>query len=280
MTSRLFARQSTAGKAALIALLSVGGLGIVVIGALLGFWIFMHLWIGFTVKNQPITLSMPPTMNASLSVTHPMDVRMNGIIHAQVPFDQDLNIPFNGRYNADVSFAAIVPVRFTISYVGVLPVNTMAEVTLDLSDVHFANLKAIHHLKIKAKLPLKLNIPIHLVVPVNVKMPFLYAGPLGMDIHQSVPTHVSTTLNTELHVDQAMHIPVYGEIHMDIHIPQHPIRAILDKAHLYMRVKTLGFDLAQHPDCKLRADNPWGRGLPDCASKRGAKQSASPQGST
>ena len=49
---------------------------------------------------------------------------------------------------------------------------------------------------------------------------------------------VGTTLNTSLRVDQAFRVPVLSSVPMRMQLPQHPVRATITDADLYLDVST------------------------------------------
>ncbi len=234
-----------------------GAVGAIVVGGLLGYWLLMNLSLKLALKDQPGMVTLPPEFEATARVTNVLDLVMKGTIKAQVPFKQTLDLPLQGRYNTDVELDTVVPVKFTVSYDGTIPVNTIADITAR-ANFNFQDVKGFRNLDIKAKLPMKFNLPVKLTAPVDTGLRFTYSGPMVMGLDQVIRADVDTLINTRLEVNQQVSAPVTAEIPLHVRAPTHPLKAIITDANLAVRLDSLRLGVAENTDGPHRSASPWG----------------------
>lgn len=216
----------------------IGVIGIVIIGGLIGYWVFMNVAARLVLADQPLTIRLPEQENVTLRTNYKIDVLMKGVIHAQVPLVQTLDLPVDGTYDTIVDLDTKVPLETVITYEGVIPVDSMADIEAK-APVNFQNVKKYKNLHFKAKLPLKLNLPVKLVVPVKQVIPLKYKGPLRVTIKHVIKAPVGTTLNTALKVNQTFGVPVTSSLPLRATLPQHPVKATIVDADLNLDLSTL-----------------------------------------
>lgn len=219
-------------------LFGVGALGLIVAGGLVGYWVFMNVAARLVLSDQPLTIRLPEQADTVLSTEHKINVLMKGVIHAQVPLVQTLDLPVNGTYDTVVDLDTKVPLETTIVYEGVIPVDSMADIEAK-APVNFQNVKKYKNLHFKAKLPLKLKLPVKLVVPVKQVIPLKYKGPLRVTINHTIRAPVGTTLNTALKVNQDFSVPVTSSLPLRMQLPQTPVKATIVNADLFLDLATL-----------------------------------------
>ena len=186
-----------------------------------------------------------------------MDIVMDGVIEAQVPFKQTLDLPLKGRYTAEVEIDAPVPVQFDVVYDGTIPVDTFADITAR-ADFNFQDVKTYRELEFKAKLPMKMALPVKLTAPVDTVIDFKYKGPLIMGLDQTIQADVDTILNTRLTVNQTVSTPVSAAIPLHIYAPHKAINILLDAPDLKVDIDSLRLEVADDPDEPQRVESPWG----------------------
>ncbi|HEY0975239.1 MAG TPA: hypothetical protein VGE57_12160 [Solimonas sp.] len=235
----------------------IGAVGAVVIGGLLGYWALMNLSLKLVLKNQPGMVTLPPEFDATASVTNVLDIIMKGTIKAKVPFKQTLDLPLQGRYNTEVELDTVVPVKFTVTYDGTIPVNTIADITAR-ANFNFQDVKGFRQLDVKAKLPMKFNLPVRLVAPVDTGLRFAYHGPMMMGLDQTLRADVDTMIDTRLDVNQRVSAPVTADIPLRVRAPTHPLKAIITEADLAVRLDSLRLGVTEDASAPQRADSPWG----------------------
>lgn len=255
-----------------IALWLGGGIvlvGALVIGAVIGYWLFVNLVVHITLKDQPTAIRLPETVKATARVTNVLDITMQGKITTAVPFEQDLVIPFDGRYGFHVQMSPKVPVEFTVTYDGVIPIDTMASITA-VTRFNYKTLKKIRNLKVKTSIPLEFNLPVHLEIPVKDTIHLKYEGPISATIHDSLTTHVDTVLKAKLPVDQTISSPVTAAIPLKVWLPQKPVRTRIDYVQIDLKPTMLEFQLAESEEIdgeSARMPSPFGPAAPDNQSK-------------
>jgi hypothetical protein len=219
-------------------LVGVGVLGVIVVGGLLGYWIFTHVAARLILSDQPMTVRLPPTADTRLAAENQIDVLMKGVIRAQVPLVQTLELPINGSYDTIIDIDTRIPLKTVITYEGVIPVDTMADIQAK-APINFQNVKKYKNMHFKAKLPMKLRLPVKLVVPVDTTIPFKYRGPLRVRINHVIKAPVGATLRTALNVNQQFRVPVISVLPLRMQMPQHPIKATITESDLFLNLQTM-----------------------------------------
>ncbi|MGQ0530376.1 MAG: hypothetical protein ACT4PG_11315 [Panacagrimonas sp.] len=225
--------------------LSLGVVGIVIVGGLFGYWAFMNVAARLVLSDQPLSIQLPPQADITMRTTQNIDVLMKGVITAQVPLVQTLDLPVKGTYNTLIDLDTMVPLETVITYEGVIPIDTMADIEAR-APVNFQNVKKYKNLHFKAKLPMKLSLPVKLVVPVKQNIKLKYKGPLRVAINHVIRAPVGTTLNTALNVNQQFNIPITSSLPLKLDLPQHPVKATIVDADLNLDISTLRLERKQH----------------------------------
>jgi len=253
-------------------LFGLGGLSAIVVGAFVGYWIFMHLTFSISLGDQPMAITLPQDFNVTASVEEELDILMNGVIHAQVPFQQELTLPLKGRYRSHVVLDAKVPVKFDVQYDGVIPVDTEADIEI-VTDFNYMGAKTLRNLHIKAKLPMQFSLPVQLTAPVDQTIDLKYEGPLVMNLDQRITTEVDTVINTSLAVNQKVSAPVIAKIQMKTNGPPRPIRAIVKETTIGGHVSGIGLSVAdKDAERAERVDSIWGPAAPPMEQRTIVKQ--------
>ena len=240
-------------------LLGLGVLGgAAVLGVFAAWWLYFNIIITIDIQDQAVGVYLPESFDAVATVTNSLDVAMKGQIQTEVPFKQDLIVPFKGRYDFDVEMNAKVPVKFEVVYDGVLPVDTSADVTIRTS-INYKNLKSLRNLEIKTALPLKFPLPVKLKIPVEDVIDLSYVGPLSADINQDVKTRVDTVLRTRLPINQTITTPVTAALPLKVYPDNRQVRLILTEMKVNLQPATmLEFSVAENLDEPKRVENRWG----------------------
>lgn len=260
MSSRL-PRTNSIGSAGLWVLLGGVGLGVITLGAMGGYWLVQHLVAGFTLTQQPLSVTLPP-FDLTAGVERPLTIQMQGKINADVPLKQTLNLPLRGKYRAEVRLDSPVHLKTIISYDGTLPVDTEATITAR-ANLNFQDVKSYRNLEFTAKLPMKMVLPVKLTAPVDQVVQVKYTGQLDMNLNQTISAPVDITIPATLNVDQTITTPVKGRVTMTATPPTHPVRGYIKHADLRLHINRLRFEKANDPDKPLRTRSIWGE--PDTA---------------
>lgn len=239
-------------------LLGLGAAGIVVVaGGLLGYWIFMNLHFSLMLRDQPIVITLPEHLEPHVRVTEELEILMDGVISAQVPFRQEVSFPLRGSYNTEVELDAQVPVQFEVVYDGIIPVDTVAEIETR-ADFNYQQAKTLRNLHIQARLPMQFSMPVRLTAPVDQEIRFRYSGPLRMHFDQMITTEVDTVIDTALKVHQKVTAPVLAEIPMVATSAPRPMRAVIVETRISDAVRNIKLEQAEDTDRPQRAGTVWG----------------------
>lgn len=212
-------------------------------GGMLGFWLYANLIFGLNIKDQPGDVLFPPEMTVDAAATNKIKIKLNGYIDADVPLKQTLNLPLEGAYDADVVIDTWIPVRFTVNYRGVIPVDSMATIE-GRTDMNYQSVKRFRNLKFKAQVPLKFEQPVVFSVPVDTKIRFTYRGPLRMALKQTVLAPVDTVLKTRLLAVRDIETPILARFGLRMRPPTTPVPVIIQNADLRMHLDTLRLERA------------------------------------
>lgn len=238
-------------------MLGAGGLAVVGFGAFAGFWLLMRLSFGLTVSNQPMAVTLPERFDITAQIAEELDILMSGVIHAQVPFQQELTLPLQGRYRSDITMNAQVPVQFDVVYDGIIPVDTVADIQIR-TDFNYMGAKTLRNLDIRAKLPMQFGLPVKLTAPVDDVIDLRYEGPLIMNLDQTITTEVDTVINTQLNVHERVSAPVIARIPMRTIGPAQPLRTTIVHMPISGLVRYIGLSVTDNPERPQRNDSVWG----------------------
>jgi hypothetical protein len=219
-------------------LIGTGLVGLVIVGGLLGYWVFMNIAARLVLSDQPMTIRLPEQADIVLSSQNKIDVLMKGTIYAQVPLKQTLDLPINGDYRTEVEIDTQVPLETIITYEGIIPIDTMADIEAK-APASFQNVKKFKNLHFKAKLPMKMQLPVKLVVPVKQIIPLRYRGPLLVRIDHVIRTPVDTVLKTALNVNQEFSVPITSSLPVRLDLPQSPVKSTIVHSDLNLDLSTL-----------------------------------------
>lgn len=234
-----------------------GGLAVVAMGGFAGFWLFMRLSFGLTVSDQPMAVTLPERFDITAQIAEKLDILMSGVIHAQVPFRQELTLPLQGRYRSHVEMNADVPVQFDVVYDGIIPVDTVADIQIR-TDFNYMGAKTLRNLDIRAKLPMQFGLPVRLTAPVDDRIELRYDGPLVMNLDQTITTEVDTVINTQLDVHERVSAPVIASIPMRTIGPAQPLRTTITRLPISGLVRDIGLSVTEDPEQPQRSESVWG----------------------
>lgn len=242
--------------------LIVGGAILVTlaVGVWIAWWVYFHIVIDIAIRDQKMGVTLPEKIHAVAEITNELDVAMRGEIETRVPFNQALTVPLDGRYDLDVELRAKVPLEFEVTYEGILPIDTEADVRIR-TGINYKNLKSLRNLDIQTKIPLEFPLPVKLRVPVDQVIDLEYVGPLTADINDELKTVVNTTLKTRLPIDQTIRTPVTAALPLNLYPPKTQVRAILTSLDVALRPSSmLKWSVASAEERKgpIRIESPWG----------------------
>ncbi len=228
-----------------VALLAATGLAVA--AGLLGFWIYANLVVGLTITDQPGKVLLPPHFIAHATATNDVTIKLDGYIDAIVPFKQTLDLPIEGDYTADINLDTVVPLKFTIEYSGLIPVDTFADIE-GRTDFVYQNVKRLRNVAFKGRVPLQFEQPVKFVVPIDTTLRVKFRGPIGLKLNQTIKAPVDTVLKTRILAQREVTTPILARFGLDVTSPSEPIPVIIKRSDLRLEVDTLR--LQQAPDIK------------------------------
>ena len=239
-----------------LAALIAGG-GVLVAGGLLGFWIYSNLVVGLTLTDQPGMITLPPKFTANARATNDVTIKLDGYIDAVVPFRQTLDLPVEGDYVADINLDAVVPVKFTIEYSGVIPVDTFADIK-GRTDFLYQNVKRLRNVAFGGRVTLQFEQPVRFVVPIDTSLRVQYRGPLRLSLNQTIKAPVDTVLHTRIRAQREVTTPILAKFGLDVTSPKEAIPVIIQHADLKLEADTLRLSKAPDPSQPQRKTPPAG----------------------
>lgn len=229
-------------------------------GVAVAIWVYFHIVIDIAIRDQQVAVELPEKLSATVEVSNILEVAMEGLISTEVPFNQSLEVPLQGRYDLDVDLRARVPLNFKVGYIGILPIDTEADVTIR-TGINYKNLKSLRNLKIETSIPMQFPLPVNLNVPVDDVIDLEYVGRITADVDEVLVTNVDTVLKTRLPIKQTVRTPVTAALPLELYPEQGPVKAILTSLDVELRPSSmLKFGVADEDelDGPVRVDSPWG----------------------
>lgn len=235
--------------------------GVLVAAGIVGFWVYSYLVVGLTITDQPGLITLPPKFFANARATNDVTIKLDGYIDAIVPFKQTLDLPIEGDYTADIHLDAVVPVKFTIEYSGVIPVDTFADIE-GRTDFVYQNIKRLRNVAFKGRVPLQFEQPVKFVVPIDTSLRVQYRGPLRLKLNQTIKAPVDTVLKTRIRAQREVTTPILAKFGLDVTSPTEPFPVIIQHADLRLEVDTLRLSKAPDPSLPQRRNAPAGEPAP------------------
>ncbi len=225
-------------------LIAAGGL--LVAAAVLGFWAYANLVVGLTISDQPAMITLPPKFTANAQATNKVTIKLDGYIDATVPFKQTLDLPIEGDYTADIDLDTVVPLKFTIEYSGLIPVDTFADIE-GRTDFVYQNVKRLRNVAFKGRVPLQFEQPVKFVVPIDTSLRVKFHGPIGLKLNQTIKAPVDTVLHTRIKAQREVTTPILAKFGLEATSPTEAIPVIIKYSDLRLKVDTLRLEKAPDP---------------------------------
>ncbi|WP_022977033.1 hypothetical protein [Nevskia ramosa] len=229
-----------------LGLVAAGGLALA--AAALGFWLYANLFVGLTITDQAGMITLPPKFTAYAQATNNVTIKLDGYIDAIVPFKQTLDLPIEGDYTADIDFDTVVPVKFTIEYSGLIPVDTFADIE-GRTDFVYQNVKRLRNVAFKGRVPLQFEQPVKFVVPIDTSLRVKFHGPIGLKLNQTIKAPVDTVLKTRIKAQREVTTPILARFGLEVTSPTEAIPVIIQHSDLRLKADTLRLEKA--PDILL-----------------------------
>ncbi|WP_293375045.1 hypothetical protein [Nevskia sp.] len=235
----------------------IGGAGLLIAFGFVGLWVYAYLVVGLTIGNQPAMITLPPKFVAQAQATNEVTINLDGYIDATVPFKQTLDLPIEGDYTADIDLDTQVPLKFTIEYSGVIPVDTFADIK-GRTDFVYQNVKRLRNVAFAGRVPLQFEQPVKFVVPIDTTLRVKFRGPIGLKLNQTIKAPVDTVLQTRIKAQREVTTPILAKFGLDVTAPTEAIPVIIQHADLKLPVNTLRLQQAADPSQPQRKTPPAG----------------------
>ena len=180
-------------------------LAVIVVGLVLGFVLYTRIVIGIGLQDQRALLHLPETLIVQTRAEEEAAITLRGRVEVDVPFKHDaLPLPLKGTYKANLALDTMVPLRMTIEYEDVIPIETTVAIEGDTKLIS----EWLPRMPIEGELPLKLEVPVSLKVPVDTQIRFVYDGPVQVGFNQTIHPPVDTVLRTAINLDKEVSAPI------------------------------------------------------------------------
>lgn len=196
-----------------------GGLFLLVmLGTMLGFWIYMTLWLQISLEHQAGHVRLPKTFHARVVATDKFNVWVNGKVKVDVPVDQMVDIPLIGTYASHVNINTPIALNFKIHLQKTIPVNTFADL-----ETTTALLFPKPVLPIKLRVPLQINVPVDIIIPVHTTMQLAYQGPISINLNETIQVPIQTHLKSVVPLHHQMTISSLKNLELMVFASQKPV---------------------------------------------------------
>jgi hypothetical protein len=148
-------------------------LAVIVVGLVLGFVLYTRIVIGIGLQDQRALLHLPETLIVQTRAEEEAAITLRGRVEVDVPFKHDaLPLPLKGTYKANLALDTMVPLRMTIEYEDVIPIETTVAIEGDTKLIS----EWLPRMPIEGELPLKLEVPVSLKVPVDTQIRYRWVS--------------------------------------------------------------------------------------------------------
>ncbi len=200
--------------------LGIGGIFLlIVLGSMLGFWLYASLWLGIDMNKQQGYVKLPSSFRANIAATNTFNVQLNGTVDARLPIDQVIDIPLKGNYAGHVELNTPIALNFKVRYQGVIPINSFA----DIESITALVMPKLPELPLKLRVPLQFDIPVDMVIPVNTSIRFAYQGPVVLGFDQVIQAPVQENLKIKVPIDRPMQVPLVTSFDLLTYAGQKPL---------------------------------------------------------
>jgi len=170
-------------------------LAVIVVGLVLGFVLYTRIVIGIGLQDQYALLHLPETLIVQTRAEEEAAITLRGRVEVDVPFKHNaLPLPLKGTYKANLALDTMVPLRMTIEYEDVIPIETTVAIEGDTKLIS----KWLPRMPIEGELPLKLDVPVSLKVPVDTRIRFVYDGPVPIDLDKEVSAPITNVFDARV----------------------------------------------------------------------------------
>lgn len=185
------------------------GLAFIVIaaicGVLLAIWVFKHFNIYIPLEDQSVNIDLQEPLQAKVKIHNALDVDVTGRVNAEIPIDEQLNIPLKQTliprvyFDNQVPIKTIIPIRETLVVDQDLAVDTKVKIKVLGKDIS---------LPLKGTIPIKLNVPIRMDVPLKQNIHLKFNAPVQTVLKENLQIPLKTTLKTNIPIQGHLNVPI------------------------------------------------------------------------
>lgn len=174
-------------------------------GVLLAIWVFQHFNIYIPLHNQAVNIDLQEPLQAKVKIHDALDVGVSGRIHAEIPIQEQLEIPLAQTLTPRVYFDNQVPIKTTIPVQETLkvqqnlPIDTRVNVVVMGKNIS---------LPLKGSIPINLDVPIHINVPLEQNVHLKFDAPVKTVLKENLHIPLHATLKTEIPVQGQLNVPI------------------------------------------------------------------------
>ena len=164
-------------------------------GVLLAIWVFQHFNIYIPLHNQAVNIDLQEPLQAKVKIHDALDVGVSGRIHAEIPIQEQLEIPLAQTltprvyFDNQVPIKTIIPVQETLKVQQNLPIDTRVNVVVMGKNIS---------LPLKGSIPINLDVPIHINVPLEQNIHLKFDAPVKTVLKENLHIPLHATLKTEI----------------------------------------------------------------------------------
>ena len=209
--------------------------GIVMLGSLLGFVAYMTLAGQLDLKQQPLEISLPSRLDATVQLPQPLPLSLSAV-PIRTTIHQPLHTVLRGTYpvQTDVRLPIIIDLNLPIRQSIQVQTNLYMDTT---SAIVLPHLPAV---PLRLTLPLTFNLPINVTIPIKTTIPIHYAGAMSLGFNQPIDTILDTTIATTVAVQKPIGVVVPSPIAVQIQ-PQQQAIAIQANGTISSKLSDIGF---------------------------------------
>lgn len=180
-----------------------------------GVWFFYQRFEShITVREQPMTVRLPPGLPALAEVSLPVRLRLPPLSPIEVPVRQTVAAELRDSVQARVQMNTVLPVNATVQVDHDVAVHTTARVNVP---VH-AWLP-----RLDVRVPLTITLPVHLAVPVRANVPLDLDMQITGELRERIQVPLATTFRVRPQVQGEILAHLQDQTALHLVGPQRPV---------------------------------------------------------
>lgn len=212
----------------------------VICGGLLAWWLINSFEVQLPLKNQPAHVKINEPILAKAQVLNALDVTVQDQVNAQIPIDQQIQVPIKDTIHTMVMFDHVLPIQLNVNINQKIPVNQTIHVD---SKVQVKVLGKDISLPIRGDIPIQATIPVNFKLPIHQNIKLKFVAPVDAKINQQLNIPLKTTINAIVPIQGVLQVPIKSDIETQVFLPD-PLAVVLTESNIHFPLKQVSLGTA------------------------------------